>query len=206
MVAPRKFESTEVLDRLRDTFWSRGFQATSIQDLEREAKLNRSSLYATYGDKTKLFLAALSRYGETVSSKAKAILSDARGSRAISEMLRARARRIVDPASPDGCLMTRAFIELGDDEGELGEALRKNGANAEHMLTAVVARAQEQGELDPSLSPQSVARVLIAINHGMCVARSATGDSETPMQIAETMIALMEFRTKADAEPSNTLT
>jgi len=206
MVAPKKFEKTEVLDRLRDTFWSRGFKATTIQDLEREASLNRSSLYATYGDKTKLFLAALARYGETVSSKAKAILSNARGSSAISEMLRARASRVVDPASPDGCLMTRAFIELGDDPGELGQALRKNSDNAERMISAAVMRAQEQGELDPTWSPLSIARVLIAINHGMCVVHSATGDSEAPRQIAEMMITLLGFSTRANTDQCHTFT
>ena len=206
MVAPTKFEKTEVLDRLRDTFWSRGFKATTIQDLEREAALNRSSLYATYGGKTKLFLAALARYGETVSSKAKAILSNARGSSAISEMLRARASRVVDPASPDGCLMTRAFIELGDEQGELGQALRKSSDNAERMISAAVVRAQEQGELDPSWSPQSVARVLIAINHGMCVVHSATGDSEAPRQIAEMMITLLGFSVRASTDQGHTST
>jgi TetR/AcrR family transcriptional repressor of nem operon len=195
MAALRKFDNTEVLDRLRDTFWSRGFRATTIQDLERDTKLNRSSLYATYGDKTKLFLVALGRYGQTVSSKAKAILTESRGSRALSEMLRMRARRVVDPTLPDGCLMTRAFIELGNDEGVLGETLRKNSKKAEDLIVAAVERAQQQGDLDPSLSSKDVARVLIAINHGMCIVRSATGDAEAPTQIAETMIKLLKLDT-----------
>jgi len=196
MSALRKFDNTEVLDRLRDTFWSRGFRGTTIQDLERDTNLNRSSLYATYGDKTKLFLAALGRYGQTVSSKAKAILTDARGSRAISEMLRMRACRVVDPTLPNGCLMTRALIELGDDEGVLGDTLRKNNKKAEELIVAAVRHAQEQGDLDPSLPSEDVARVLIAINHGMCVVHSATGDSEAPTQIAETMIKLLNLDTQ----------
>ncbi len=191
MVAPRKFEEEEVLDRMRDTFWARGFKATSIQDLERDTELNRSSLYATYGDKSELFLAALRRYGETISSRAKKILADARGAKALSDMLRARASRVTDPASPDGCLMTRAFIELGADNGVLGETVRRNAANAELAIIAAVERAQEQGELDPSYVAKDIARVLIAINHGMCVVHSATGDTTAPTRIADTMIKLL---------------
>lgn len=193
MVAPRKFENDDVLDQLRDTFWSRGFRATSIQDLERDTRLNRSSLYATYGDKTELFLAALRRYGKTVSSKAKKILSDVHGANALSNMLRARAHRVVDSASPDGCLMTRAFVELGADDGVLGETIRENAANAERAITAAVERAQEQGDMDSSYAARDVARVLIAINHGMCVVHSATGDVRAPKQIAETVIRLLGF-------------
>lgn len=191
MAAPRKFGESEVLDRLRDTFWSRGFRATSIQDLERDTQLNRSSLYATYGDKTELFLAALRHYGETVSSKARTLLSEARGATALTKMLRARARRIVDADSPDGCLMTRALIELGADESVPGETLRRDAAKVELAITAAVKRAQEQGELDPTYRAKDLARVLIAINHGMCVVHSATGDARAPRQIAETMIELL---------------
>ncbi len=191
MVAPRKFEEEEVLDRMRDTFWSRGFKATSIQDLERDTDLNRSSLYATYGDKTALFLAALKRYGETVSSRARKILSEVSGAKALSNMLRARASRVTDPASPDGCLMTRAFIELGTDDGVLGSTVRENAAKAEHAIIAAVERAQEQGDMDRSYAAKDIARVLIAINHGMCVVHSATGDATAPTRIADTMIKLL---------------
>ncbi|MGI9258139.1 MAG: TetR/AcrR family transcriptional regulator [Gammaproteobacteria bacterium] len=191
MVAPRKFEEEEVLDRMRDTFWSRGFKATSIQDLERDTELNRSSLYATYGDKTALFLAALKRYGETVSSRARKILSETQGAKALTNMLRARASRVTDPASPDGCLMTRAFIELGTDDGVLGETVRMNAAKAEQAIIAAVERAQEQGDMDRSYAAKDIARVLIAINHGMCVVHSATGDTTAPTRIADTMIKLL---------------
>ena len=191
MVAPRKFEEEEVLDRMRDTFWSRGFKATSIQDLERDTELNRSSLYATYGGKTELFLAALKRYGETISSRARKILSETQGAKALTNMLRARASRVTDPASPDGCLMTRAFIELGTDDGVLGETVRENAAKAEQTIVAAVERAQEQGDVDRTYAAKDIAQVLVAINHGMCVVHSATGDTTAPTRIADTMIKLL---------------
>lgn len=191
MVAPRKFEEGDVLDRLRDSFWMRGFAATSLSDLEADTGLNRSSLYATYGDKTNLFLAALKRYGETISSKARKILANSDGFSAVSEMLRARARRVADPSTPEGCLMTRAVIELGSEESELGQSLRTKSGNSETGITAAVVRAQEQGAIDPSLDPQCVARLLAAVNHGMCVVHSGSGDRAAPRQIAEIMIRLL---------------
>lgn len=199
MAAPRKFDEREVLDRMRDTFWSRGFATTSIQDLERDTQLNRSSLYATYGDKTALFLAALRHYGETVSSKAKALLANTQGAKAISGMLRARARRVVDPSSPGGCLLTRAFIELSTEESELGDAVRKNAADAERVITQAVERAQAQGDVDPSYRARDLARVLVAINHGICVVHSATGDAKAPGQIAETVIRMLSVHQESQS-------
>jgi TetR/AcrR family transcriptional repressor of nem operon len=45
----------QVLDRATDLFWSRGYEATSVQDLVDALGVNRASLYATFGDKGQLF-------------------------------------------------------------------------------------------------------------------------------------------------------
>jgi AcrR family transcriptional regulator len=47
-------------------FWRRGYEATSIGDLVEAIGINRGSLYATFGDKRRLFLASLERYIRTI--------------------------------------------------------------------------------------------------------------------------------------------
>ena len=43
MARPREFDEGEVLDAVVSTFWSRGFEATSIQDLVEATGLSRAS-------------------------------------------------------------------------------------------------------------------------------------------------------------------
>ena len=62
MARPKEFNREEVLDRAIATFWCRGYEATSVQDLLDEMGINRGSLYDTFGDKHTLFLAAIDRY------------------------------------------------------------------------------------------------------------------------------------------------
>lgn len=62
MARPRTFEVDEAVDAAKDTFWARGYEGTSIGDLEACTGLNRSSLYQAFGSKRKLFDAALERY------------------------------------------------------------------------------------------------------------------------------------------------
>ncbi|MGD9921955.1 MAG: TetR/AcrR family transcriptional regulator, partial [Pseudorhodoplanes sp.] len=61
----KQFDTDEVLEKAMRAFWDRGYEATSLQDLVDHTGINRGSLYATFGDKHALFIAALRRYDES---------------------------------------------------------------------------------------------------------------------------------------------
>src|ERR1700738_3778032 len=65
MAGVKQFDRDEVLDRAMAAFWTRGYEATSIDDLVEATGINRGSLYGTFGDKRRLFLSALHRYWDT---------------------------------------------------------------------------------------------------------------------------------------------
>ena len=56
------FDEEEVLEKAMLLFWKKGYHATSIQDLAKFLKINRASLYDTYGGKKKLFDRAFNLY------------------------------------------------------------------------------------------------------------------------------------------------
>ncbi len=58
----KAFDEEVVLHRVMLLFWEKGYDSTSIGDLETESGLIRTSLYNFYGNKEKLFLAALDLY------------------------------------------------------------------------------------------------------------------------------------------------
>jgi TetR/AcrR family transcriptional repressor of nem operon len=64
MARHKEFDRDAVLHKAMEVFWSRGYGATSIQDLVKHMGINRQSLYDTFGDKHALYLQALDRYGE----------------------------------------------------------------------------------------------------------------------------------------------
>ena len=49
---PRAFDTQQALARARDLFWSRGYAATSVQDLVDELGVQRGSLYAALDRKS----------------------------------------------------------------------------------------------------------------------------------------------------------
>src|ERR1700738_3636772 len=62
MARPRKFDETDVVAAARDEFWTRGYAATSVDDLTNVTGLGKGSLYGAFGDKHGLFLRAPNDY------------------------------------------------------------------------------------------------------------------------------------------------
>ena len=93
MAGVKQFDRNEALDRAMVAFWSRGYEATSIDDLVQATGIGRGSLYGTFGDKRQLFLAALDQYWNTVGMEMFAQLSDPDARNAIERMFDALIRR-----------------------------------------------------------------------------------------------------------------
>lgn len=59
---PREFDEADAVRIAAETFWRRGYQATSIKELEEATGLTAGSLYKAYGSKRELFTLCLEQY------------------------------------------------------------------------------------------------------------------------------------------------
>ncbi|MCJ8314828.1 MAG: TetR/AcrR family transcriptional regulator [Saccharospirillaceae bacterium] len=62
MARPRSFDESQVIQDAMLIFWQRGYELTSISELEKATGLSRISIYNTFGDKQGLFLRVLDLY------------------------------------------------------------------------------------------------------------------------------------------------
>lgn len=76
---PKKFDEAETMVAIQNVFWTKGYSATSLDDLARATGVNRPSLYATYGDKTSMYIAALVAFGERMGARAQQALESGNG-------------------------------------------------------------------------------------------------------------------------------
>src|SRR5688500_20409695 len=77
---PRSFDREAALDAAMEVFWRKGYEASSISDLTDAMGINPPSLYAAFGDKERLFMAAIERYSaERGESRPYACAPTARG-------------------------------------------------------------------------------------------------------------------------------
>src|SRR5215470_7162266 len=77
MARPRSFDPDDALARAMEAFWAKGYEGTSLADLVAATGLNKGSLYAAFGDKRRLYLAAIERYERVAIDATIARLRDA---------------------------------------------------------------------------------------------------------------------------------
>lgn len=59
---PRNFDESDALARVMESFWKRGYDATTFEHLVQDSRLSRSSLYNAFGGKDALFSKAIELY------------------------------------------------------------------------------------------------------------------------------------------------
>ena len=158
MARLRAFEEAEVLQKALDMFWHRGYGITSVDDLVAGAGLNRASLYATFGDKHQLFIRALGHYQQQSCQTLTALLANA------SAGPPAQLHQILELTLADdqqkGCFMVNTTAELAPHDAEAQALVRQNQQFMENLLTTLLQRGQDCGEMTRSAAPQAQARLL----------------------------------------------
>src|ERR1044072_8167623 len=109
MPRPKAYDRAHVVRAARDLFWERGYEATSLADLERVTGLNRSSLYQEFGSKHGLFVEALRNYVREIAEPRLAGMRGPGGVVDYFTSLAADLRR----GGGRGCLMVNSITELG---------------------------------------------------------------------------------------------
>lgn len=184
MPRPKSFDEDAVLDQAVQLFWERGYEGTSLADLETHLGLGRQSLYNTFGDKQSLFLKALERYRQIAAEGSLAQLNvPGAGLDAIRAFFRASVESLTAPGLRRACLVANTILERGSEDPDA--LLRCNHARAglERLLRRALAHAKTQGELPDALDVEATATLLVIQNYGLNVL-SKTGAPATDLHAA----------------------
>src|SRR6516162_8946209 len=125
MARPKGYDRHAVLVAARDLFWERGYEATSISDLEQRTGLNRSSLYQEFGSKHELFEAALECYADRVITQLFAELrNDDATLDTVAGLFTQLAKLFCSETAlaTHGCLMVNATAELAAHDQRIRHA------------------------------------------------------------------------------------
>jgi TetR/AcrR family transcriptional repressor of nem operon len=166
----KQFDVNEVLDKAMRVFWSRGYEATSLQDLVDRTGINRGSLYSTYRDKHTLFLAALRMYAETIHHKRLTDLESKYGPReTIRRSFLAFTSQASERGGNRGCFLTNTALELAAHDREAGKIVAEAQKKTEEFFARMIKKGKEEGEVAPHVKPAETARALLASLIGLSV-------------------------------------
>ena len=195
MPRPPEFEREVVLDRAMRAFWSRGYEATSIQHLVERTGIQRGSLYGAFGDKRALFLAAIEHYDRVMTAKLLATL-DAPGSGlgAIRRFFRLKVDAAQERSRPRGCLVTNSATELASRDRRTASRIGATLGRIEAAFHRAVIRGQQAGEIDPERDARALARFLTSSAQGLSVMAKASPERAPLEDIVKVTMEVMGRR------------
>ncbi|MFG2847720.1 TetR/AcrR family transcriptional regulator [Kitasatospora sp. NPDC048296] len=177
MARPRKFDTEAAIDAAMNTFWAKGYTATSTDDLAESTGMLRGSLYNAFGGKRQLFELALRRYREGGAGGDRTMSDDQPPLERIRQLLRTG----VDRTATDhrGCLAVNTVTELALREPELADLARQAFVPLEARLTAAVEDGRLRGEIRSDRPARVLARQVMAAFHGLLLQAKAGFESES---------------------------
>ena len=195
MARPREFNIDTALERAMDVFWSKGYEATSLDDLCEVTGLSRSSLYATFGSKRSLLLKSVDRYVEQRNPKLAAILAQPLPIRdAFAALARQFIDQIVSGPGRRGCFLGNCAAELPRSDRAALARVRQGLESTEATFRDALAQAQSRGELAADADVSALARFLMSGFQGLRLVGKVNPDRSTLEDIAGTMLRCLEPR------------
>ena len=193
MPRPRTFDESDVIAAARDEFWSRGYAATSIDDLTAATGLGKGSLYGAFGDKHGLYLRALDDYIGTSLDSVRGQLRDPTHSAydRLVRHIRAQAKAIAADKVRRGCMMAKSAAELSATDDTVERAVENAYATWAAELADCFSEAQRDGAIDKKQDPQALAMTVLAFMRGQEALHKGGVKPAQLKASAEQMIALL---------------
>src|SRR5262245_59135166 len=183
MARPKSFDEDAVLDAAVQLFWERGYDGTSLADLEAHLGLGRQSLYNSFGDKQSLFLKALERYERDAGAAVTQLAASDTGLDAIRRFFHWAVDSQTAPGPRRGCLLTNTICEIGAEDAEI--QLRTDRARdvLARAFRRALTRAKARGEVPEDLDVEATATLLLVQQYGLNIL-AKTGAASSDLHAA----------------------
>ncbi len=185
MARPKEFDAEAALLRAMELFWRQGFAATSLSQLVAVMGISRQSLYDTYGDKNRLFLAALDRYCSDLAAHLLGpLLQPGAGLAALHQASVALIDFLLAYPERRACLMVNSAMEMAPHDAAVAARARAHWQGMEQAFAAALRIARERGEIASPEAPENLARFLVGMANGLIVAAKSGADRAALSDIA----------------------
>ncbi|UHA73443.1 TetR/AcrR family transcriptional regulator [Paenibacillus sp. 481] len=181
---PRDFDHASIVDVAMKTFWTKGYEGCSTQDLCKDTGLGKGSLYNTFGSKHELYTQVVERYHETGIEQQRALLES---SGSVQERLRNFLTWAVEEdfeaTSPKGCLLINAGLERAKDDPMIEEIVSRHVELLKQAMEKVMEEGLRTGEISSKRSAVDLASLFLSSYYGFRVLNTSTQNRTLAEQI-----------------------
>jgi TetR/AcrR family transcriptional regulator, transcriptional repressor for nem operon len=175
----KTYDRDDVTRKAMHLFWTRGFHATSTQDLSEQMEINRYSLFAEFGSKQGLFEASLEMYERDIVTSHFAVLEtkDA-GLAEIQAVISAFGAAAGQPGSERGCMLCNVAAERAPFDRASERIVAGYVDRIRRAIVNALDNARQRGEVDPDVAIEDQARLLTSTLLGFWLLMRAGVEAE----------------------------
>lgn len=150
-------------------FWRSGYETTSVADLTAAMGLTPPSLYAVFGNKQQLFLAAMRRYAGDRTKLETAMQAAPSARLAVAQMLHTAIVLFTGDTTPPGCLLASAAATGSPEAAPVRQALADDRRSLRDILRRRIEFDISMGRLSPDTPAAALAVLTVAVIQGLSV-------------------------------------
>jgi AcrR family transcriptional regulator len=157
----------QILDASAACFSRRGFHATTMQDICKEADLSPGAVYRYFPSKESIIEAMCDHSSTTNLEAIKTALAESGNTwEAFTDLIRRFFTELEALKTSADCALNVELIAEAPRNESIREWLTGSLEATYGLFLDLIAAAQARGEVDPSLNPRSVAQVMVGLYHG----------------------------------------
>jgi AcrR family transcriptional regulator len=178
MGRPKKFNREDLLDKAVVVFWKKGFAGTTLHDLEKATKVNKSGLYSEFKDKEDLYLTSLQHY----TSKLVATSPLSVKPLGWNNIERFFEHALTSSNPHKGCFCVNTMRELPSLPLEVNDMVEKTVAGLKAGLTMNIAAERTK------MAPESIADLVLMYFLGACIEQNLdTAEKNSTRKVSDFM-------------------
>lgn len=190
---PLQYDPAAAMDAATQTFWCRGYEGTSMQDLLSATGLSKSSFYQAFGSKHGALQQAIEHYCDSLTVRLRQRLMAAESGWAFIEgVLLAAADEARSQEDPRGCLIVNVAMEFSGRDPVIGRLISGGVKRVTRIFIAAIKRAQREGSIPKEKDASVLGRYLLASLSGLRAMVKAGSSHAAVTEIAAVIMTALK--------------
>jgi AcrR family transcriptional regulator len=172
-----------ILEKAAPLFNQKGFDGTSLADLEKVTGLTKGALYGNFSDKTTLAGEAFRYSVRKVRYLARQSLLPFNSQKAkLFALLDFFAQYVMDPPIAGGCPLLNTAIEADDHRVDMRPVVAEELVSVVNLIASLLRKGVQRGEFRKDINPRELAYTFFCAIEGAIMFSRVEGSRE-PMKI-----------------------
>ncbi len=179
MSRTKQFRRADVLEKALPLFWTKGFTATGLKDLERATGVNKSGLYSEFKDKDDLFYASLEHY-YTGRENRKILIQEPLGWSNLERFMKTMGPSATKKMR--GCFAVNTLRELDGMPTKAHQLIESQRAVLKNLFVANIVAVKTKAK------PEAMADMLLTFYYGLSIEQNLNSSRASFNRRVETFL------------------